>query len=101
MIFLLRRCWPATVGIEENGNPCRATFLSTIMYTRPDANYRRINKEESTMQPALPTINELTTGTWSLIEQHFQELEARVLTAESVADWLSDWSRLSKLVGHV
>src|SRR5260221_2589703 len=53
------------------------------------------------MQTALPMVNDLMNGTWSLIEPLYQELESHRLTVENVAEWLSNWSQLSRLVSQV
>src|SRR5258706_10738881 len=53
------------------------------------------------MQTALPTVNDLMNGTWSLIDPLYQELESHRLTVENVAEWLSNWSQLSRLVSQV
>src|SRR3990172_7393216 len=41
---------------------------------------------------------ELLHWSWPQIEPHYQALAARGLTAENVAEWLTDWSRLSERV---
>lgn len=41
---------------------------------------------------------ELLHWSWPQIEPHYQALAARDLTAENVAEWLTDWSRLSERV---
>src|SRR5215813_8476731 len=53
------------------------------------------------MQTSFPTISDVMGGTWNLLEPHYQDLESQLLTVENVADWLSDWSRLSKLTAQV
>jgi len=37
---------------------------------------------------------------WSQIEPYYQELTARNLAADTVEDWLADWSRLSRLIAE-
>lgn len=37
---------------------------------------------------------------WSQIEPYFQELADRSLTADTVEDWLADWSRLNRLLSE-
>ncbi len=44
------------------------------------------------------TAQEFMGWEWPEIEPHFQALESRPLTAESIEAWLADWSRLSKLL---
>lgn len=44
------------------------------------------------------TIQAFMNWDWSQIEPYYQELQARPLTAETVSQWLSDWSHLTKLV---
>ncbi len=41
---------------------------------------------------------ELLHWSWPQIEPHYQALAARDLTAENVAEWLTDWSRLSERI---
>ncbi|MBZ0276281.1 MAG: M3 family oligoendopeptidase [Anaerolineae bacterium] len=44
------------------------------------------------------TIQTFMNWDWSQIEPYYQELQARSLTAETVGQWLSDWSHLTKLL---
>ncbi len=44
------------------------------------------------------TPQDFMTWSWSQIEPYFLELNKREISAENVADWLGDWSRLSSLV---
>ena len=53
------------------------------------------------MQSSLPTVEELMNGSWSLLEPFYRELESIALSTENVAEWLSGWSRVSRLVSEV
>ena len=49
----------------------------------------------------LPTrIEQFTTWTWAQIAPFFAELQERPLTAETVHQWLADWSQLSELLAE-
>ncbi|MBA3870203.1 MAG: M3 family oligoendopeptidase [Anaerolineae bacterium] len=51
------------------------------------------------MFTALPaTAQEFTNWTWSQIEPFYNDLIARPLTADTLPDWLADWSHLDNLV---
>jgi oligoendopeptidase F len=41
-----------------------------------------------------------TVENWDQIEPHYQELTARPLSTDTVAAWLSDWSRVRRLVSE-
>jgi len=43
---------------------------------------------------------EFMDWTWPQIEPHYEELASRPLTADNVAEWLADWTRLSRLVSE-
>ncbi|MBU1749670.1 MAG: M3 family oligoendopeptidase [Chloroflexi bacterium] len=43
-----------------------------------------------------PAPEQLIQWSWSQIEPYYQDLAARPLTADTVTDWLTDWSRLSE-----
>src|SRR5664279_164366 len=50
----------------------------------------------------LPTTYEdFQTWDWARIEPYYQTLEARDLADANVIDWLTDWTRLSQLIGEV
>ncbi len=44
----------------------------------------------------LPDIREFMTWPWEKIAPHYDELRKANLTADSVKDWLADWSRLGE-----
>ncbi len=44
----------------------------------------------------LPDIREFMTWPWEKIAPHYDELRKATLTADTVADWLADWSQLGK-----
>ncbi|MBE2268828.1 MAG: M3 family oligoendopeptidase [Anaerolinea sp.] len=46
------------------------------------------------------TVQEFKSWEWSQIEPYQEELKARTLTPDNVIDWLTDWSRLSSLIGE-
>jgi oligoendopeptidase F len=53
----------------------------------------------NSMSPALPkTAIEFMKWDWAQIEPHFEALNSRALTAETVSGWLADWSRLGELL---
>lgn len=53
------------------------------------------------MLSTLPqTVQEFMTWTWDQIAPHFDDLEHRPLTTDTLASWLADWSHLAKLVGE-
>jgi len=45
-----------------------------------------------------PTAVEFLTWPWQKIEPYFTDLRSRLLTAQSVGEWLADWSRLAELM---
>jgi oligoendopeptidase F len=51
------------------------------------------------MFATLPTAYpEFIHWTWAQFASHYQDLNARTLTADSVEAWLADWSHISKIV---
>ncbi len=44
----------------------------------------------------LPDISEFMTWPWEKIAPYYEDLEKRAITAENVADWVADWSRLDE-----
>ncbi len=53
------------------------------------------------MQATLPTsIDEFMNWSWSQIEPFYAELAARPLSADTIATWLADWTRLLCLLGE-
>jgi hypothetical protein len=54
---------------------------------------------EAAMFASLPAAaTDFMDWPWSQIEPYYHDLHSRPLTAENVAAWLSDWSRLIKLL---
>lgn len=52
------------------------------------------------MQPLPATVQEFMTWSWQDIQPYFTELVQRLLSVESLPDWLADWTRLSDLVNE-
>ena len=51
------------------------------------------------MSKQLPkTAQEIMNWSWSQIEPYYQELDARRLNAETLDQWMLDWSDLSSLL---
>jgi oligoendopeptidase F len=49
----------------------------------------------------LPTdYNEFKTWDWARYEPYFKDLEARPIDDANVTDWLSDWARISDMIGE-
>lgn len=57
----------------------------------------KANKMERTLPS---TIDEFMTWTWDQIQPYADELAARPLTAETVAEWLADWTLLQSLISE-
>ncbi|MFN8595938.1 MAG: M3 family oligoendopeptidase [Anaerolineae bacterium] len=54
------------------------------------------------MFATLPTDYRLFLNwTWAQLDPYYQDLQQRALTADNVATWLSDWSRLNKTVQEI
>lgn len=53
------------------------------------------------LDPLPQSANEFSNWSWREIEPYFQELRQRRLSAENVAEWLADWTRLSDLISEV
>lgn len=55
-----------------------------------------------TSLPALPaTSQEFGSWTWEQIAPYYADLEARTLTAETVNQWLADWTTIAALVDEL
>jgi len=54
------------------------------------------------MLPELPqNVETMLRWTWTEIEPYFQDLESRTLTAEKVAGFLADWTKIVELVDEI
>jgi hypothetical protein len=49
---------------------------------------------EAAMFASLPAATNFMDWPWSRLEPYYHDLRSRPLTAENVAAWLADWSRL-------